>query len=241
MAQTSYATEASASFAGMKADAGFSLTESGIARTAMGFGLAVGNEPGETNEVHIPLRDKGTITIDADFSADNVITVTVNGVACAPVTFTSAHATTATALLAAISANAQVTGASKSTNGRVYTIESIGSVINLNMTISGGTFAGSAPAYDYVTPQDDIFRGVALHQNNEIGSYAVNDAVSILRKGVVWVQTSGTVTADDVAYVDLAGGLGKFTSTSTNNMATGGKFRSSVTGAGLAKIEINLP
>jgi len=69
----------------------------------------------------------------------------------------------------------------------------------------------------------------------------VNDAVNTIRQGQVWVETSAAVTADSDAYVDVAGGIGKFTSSSSGNLATGGKFRSTTAGAGLAKLEINLP
>lgn len=242
MSQTSYGTSMATGFAGLLATAEFREVESSAAQVAIPFGRAVAADPGDVNKVHLPVRDVGTITNDADFSADNVITVTINGVACAPVTYGTSHAATCTALLAAIQANAQVTSASKSANGRVWTIESSGiSITSLNMTISGGTYGGSAPAYDFITPQNDVFRGISVHRNNVAAQYSVNDIVDVLRKGRIWVETAVAVTADDTAYVDIANGLGKLTNVSTNNLATGGKFRSTVGSAGLAVLEINLP
>jgi hypothetical protein len=82
---------------------------------------------------------------------------------------------------------------------------------------------------------------VSVHRNNEAGEYSTNEVVDILRKGRIWVETSEAVEADDTAYVDLAAGNGKFCDTSTNNLATGGKFKTSVATAGLAVLEINLP
>jgi hypothetical protein len=238
MSQTSYASSQGTKFAGLISDARPSLVESAAALTAVPFGRGVGAEAGDTDSAHLALRDKGTLTYNGDFRATDVIIVTINGVACGTVNFTSTHATTAAAVLAAIVAHADVTAASKSANGRVFSIETEGEVISIAVT---GSSVTAAAAVDYVTLQNDVFRGVSVHRHNEAGEYSANDIMDILRQGEIWVDTSITVVADDTAYVDLAGGLGKFTNVSTNNLATGGKFRSSVTGAGLAKIEINLP
>jgi hypothetical protein len=86
-----------------------------------------------------------------------------------------------------------------------------------------------------------VFRGVALHIHNEARKYEEKDTVSVLRKGLVWVETGVAVTIDEPAYVDVAiGGIGKFTNVSASNLATGGTFRSSVAAAGLALLEIDL-
>ncbi len=58
---------------------------------------------------------------------------------------------------------------------------------------------------------------------------------------MAWVETGVAVTIDEDAYVDVAiGGIGKFTNVSASNLATGGKFRSTVAAAGLALLEIDL-
>ncbi len=95
------------------------------------------------------------------------------------------------------------------------------------------------------------FRGIALHeqaQMQSIGgsavSYAQYDVVNVLRRGLVWVATAGTVAADDAAYFIVSGGTaGKLSNVDdgTTDPIYSGVFRSSVTGAGLALLEINLP
>lgn len=86
-----------------------------------------------------------------------------------------------------------------------------------------------------------VFRGVSVHIHNEDGVYAEKDAVSTLRKGKIWVETADAVVEDSAAYIDVAGGLGKFTDASASNLATGGVFRSATAAAGLALVEINIP
>lgn len=242
MSQTSYANESAASFAGLKADSRFDTVESFIALYAMDYGRAAGGEVGNVTEVHTPVLDVGTLLFDADFVTGNSITITVNGVAGAAVPFDTDHATTSAAVLASIQAIAGVTSASISDPGtdREFTIETEGVAITVAEAITGGASQATG-SVDYTTDKNDIFRGITLHQHNEAGVYAAKAAVNVLRQGVVWVETSKAVTADSDAYVDLAGGIGKFTDTSTNNLATGGKFRSTVAAAGLAKLEINLP
>jgi hypothetical protein len=238
MSQTAYNFNMATAFAGMKADSRFDLVESAAAFLAIPFGRAVASEAGE-EDVHIPVRDVTVLTFSGDFGASNVITVTVNGVACAPITYAVAHANTATALLAAIAAHPAVTSASKNGAGRIYTIETKAVAASSSALVVGG--ATVTATAEELTGMDEVFRGISLHRHNETGAYVKKDIVDVLRQGVVWVETAVAVTADDPVYVDMAGGLGKFTNSSTNNLATGGKFRSTVGGAGLAKVEINLP
>jgi hypothetical protein len=85
---------------------------------------------------------------------------------------------------------------------------------------------------------------IAVHKEQDVNGvvqYKTNDLVNILRKGRIWVETSLAVTADQTAYVDMTGAIGKFTNSSGGNVATGGVFRSTVGTAGLAQLEINLP
>jgi hypothetical protein len=236
--QTSYNFNMGTAFAGMKADSRYDLVESALAFLAINFGRAVASEAGET-DVHIPVLDVSVVTFSADFSAANVITVTVNGVAAAPITYGTSHAATATALLAAIAAHPAVTSSSKDSAGRVYTIETKGLAITASAIVAGGSTVTVTTSV--LTGVDEVFRGISLHRHNETGAYVKNDVIDVLRQGQAWVDTAVAVTADDTAYVDMAGGLGKFTNVSTNNLATGGKFRSTVGTAGLAVVEINLP
>ncbi len=89
----------------------------------------------------------------------------------------------------------------------------------------------------------DTFLGVALKQqtvvvaNGATPGYAVNDAVSILEQGKVWVEVTSDVTAGAAAYVDVSNG--KFTDVSTSNLAVpGGKFETSAVSGELAALTI---
>jgi len=90
----------------------------------------------------------------------------------------------------------------------------------------------------------DKFRGIVLKSHTvETGKgYTANDPAPILRQGRASVTTSGAVTMDATAYADVSA-PGKFTTTATGNIATGGVFRSDVAavGGGVAILEINLP
>jgi len=99
------------------------------------------------------------------------------------------------------------------------------------------------------TTTGDVFRGVAvfthtveIDRDTGLAAHADGDAVSVLRKGKIWVEVTSDVAVDAVAYVDVAGtDLGKFTDVSSSNLATGGIFRTAASSGGLAVLEINLP
>lgn len=241
MSQLSYSNTQAAFFAGMKADARFDEVESKKAEVAIPFGRGLCAESGDVDVVRLPKKDVAVLVFAGDFVASNTIDLKVNGTAIAQVTFATDHATTAGLLVAAIAA---LTGidcslvASDATN-RTLRIESDGSTVAVTDIVVA---AGASQTTGSVTySADDIFRGISLHTHNELGSYAINEMVSVGRKVVAIVETSAAVSADEAAYIDLAGGIGKFTNVATNNMATGGYFCSTVGAAGLAAVQINMP
>lgn len=94
-----------------------------------------------------------------------------------------------------------------------------------------------------VTADTDVFLGVALKTHTIVvaadatPSYAVNDTVSVLEKGAVWVEVTSDVTAGTAAYVDIANA--KFTDVALNNLAVpGGSFETSALSGGLAVLKI---
>jgi len=247
MSQTSYNLKSAESFAGMKVDSRFDHVESFIAQLAIPFGRACGAEAVDVNEVHLPVKDVCALLFDADFVTANVVTITVNGNATAGIPFDTDHDTTVDAVKAAIEALTGVSSVTLTdvTNNREFTIETKGLVITVSETVTGGASqATGTPTYS----SDDIFRGIALHSHqmgagNKFGTaeYKATAAVNVLRQGTAWVETGLAVNADEAAYVDIAGAVGKFTNVSGGNLATGGFFRSTVGAAGLAKLEINIP
>lgn len=93
------------------------------------------------------------------------------------------------------------------------------------------------------------FGGIALYNASQMprtaNRYAATDAVPVLKRGRVWVQTEATI-ADDAAIYCIydATNRGKFRADADTNRAglvPSAKCIKGVTGAGLALIEINLP
>ncbi|MCK4521414.1 MAG: hypothetical protein KAU20_02485 [Nanoarchaeota archaeon] len=247
MSQTAYNRNLNPSFAGMKADSRFDTVESFIAGVAIAFGLGVSGEKGETRLVVIPKNDNAKLVFDADFVDGNAINGKVNGVDWIEVDWDTDHDTTAAALAAEINSMAGVTCILDplDASNKTYLIETVGQDASVtDVAVTGGiSQAGSTVTYS----ADDEFRGIAITTGAKeqilltgVTEYKANEAVSVLRRGMAWAETSKAVTADDDAYVDMDQN-GKFTNVSTDNMTTGGKFRSSVAAAGLALLELNIP
>lgn len=245
MSQTAYPLNQPEAFAGLKADTRFDEVETFAAGAAIPFGRGVSAEAGNTSTVVIPKKDSAKIVFSAVFITGNKINGKVNTVAFDEVTFADDHATTVAALVAAIDALAGVTAVLDSTDSTSKTIlvESDGAEITIaDLAVTAGTSQATATV---TYSGDNVFRGVSLHSHlaiqpgTEVAQYVATDSVSVLRKGKVWVETSKAVDADDTAYVDLSAS-GKFTDASSGNLATGGTFRSTVSGAGLALLEIDL-
>lgn len=236
--QTTYDYRMNEYFAGMIADARYTEKESFACGEAIPFGRGAASDTGNYSKIYLPKNDITTLTFDADLIAANVTNGKINGNAIAPVTYGTSHAATMTAIAAAIALLTGVTRAVVSA-ARVITVETEGlTCTGTDWVVTGGV---SQAVITAATTTDDIFRGVSLHEHKPGGTYYANDMANIGKKGTFIVDVSVAVTIDDTAYVDLANAIGKFTNVSTNNMATGGKFRSTTSGAGLAKLDINLP
>ena len=353
MPQLSYSFNMSEAYAGMKVDSRFDLVESFIAEKAISFGRAVAQNKAGVSLVGQPVKDRSIFYFDADFVTANIITITVNGVAAAAVTFDTDHATTLALVATAVAAldGVDCTAVDNTVEGgSIFAIETPGTTITVSETVTSGasqatgyaeygistlfwldadlvtsntvdavvafadgstesistvTFASShsntvdlveaaliaipristaaavdtakriirvvtSDVFDHVIDVANssvtvaagasqagvtlraleawnaIFKGIALHTHKEptsagVANYAANDAVNVLRQGGAMIETGVAVSSGDKAYVDMSGGIGKFTNVSAGNLPTGGRFASNVATAGLAKIEINLP
>jgi len=233
---TSYPLDMPSPFAGALADIGPVDKKSGTALKTIEFGTAVVSEAG-SNNVATPVNDVATLTFSADLITGNKTNLKVNGVSMAEVTYGTSHNATMTAIAAALSA---MTGVSASvTAARVITVKTdhVEIVIADALVTEGSTQATITPAYTH----DNVFRGVAMHTHCTSGKYLENDAVPYITKGRIQAVVSEAVAIDDAAYVDLSPVGGKFCKTSSTNLATGGKFCSATSGAGIAILEINLP
>jgi len=222
--------------------------ESAIAKEDIDFGSPVFGFVGSENKCYAPHKDKATATLSADLVTSNVYTVTINGTAVAE-TFDTDHATTMTALIAAINADTTLAGlgisAAAGSSNRVIVISA---PAGLDLTVTGAVTLGATQAnVAVVHGTNGKFLGVAAFVQNGGKDFGAGTAcwkngmsVSILRDGRVWVPAESTVADKDPAYVSGLGGagtLGKFTDVATNNYDIGGFFRSNVS-SGLALLEV---
>lgn len=133
-----------------------------------------------------------------------------------------------------------------------------------NVTVeSYAAEGGSIPFGSAVVPGTDVrkqvklptaagqgFRGIALREDAHsqdattgVAQYLVTEAVSVLRKGAVWVPTAGAVAEGATAYyINSGADAGKWDDVDdgTTDPATTGTFRTATTGSGLAVVEIDL-
>ena len=222
--------------------------ESAIAKEDIDFGSPVFGFVGSENKCYGPHLDKATVTLSAYLVASNVYTVTINGTAVAE-TFATDHATTMTALIAAINADTTlaalgISAAAGSTNRIIV----VSAPAGLDLTVTGAVTLGASQAtVAVVHGTNGKFLGVAAFVQNGGKDFGAGTAcwkngmsVSILRDGRLYVPAESTVADKDPAYVSGLGGagtLGKFTDVATNNYYIGGFFRSNVS-SGLALLEV---
>jgi len=209
--------------------------ESGIAQEVINFGAPVMGFSDVEDSVYNIHADMVTETLDADLVTSNTLTTTINGEAIATV-FATDHATTMTAHIAAINANAAmiaagISAAPGSTN-RIIVIKTKG----LDLVVTGAVTGGASQAnVAIVTSTWGIFLGVAVFRQQGdrttgagTAAYQLKDQVNIMSKGRIWVPITGSITDKAAAYVVIAAGAtqGKYLTTAGSNYNIGGYFRS---------------
>lgn len=246
MAQLDYNKEMDVAFAGMTADSYLNrnVISRAVQYAAIAFGLGLVYGADKTKQVALPFKDTATLVFDADFVTSNTIDLDVNGVSITQVTFTTDHDTTAGLLVAAIEALTGVTCVldTGDVNNRTFIITAVGTdiVVDNVVVAAGASQAGSTVTYASV----GVFAGIAGHEHRQadsdgVANYPVGSAVNCINEGKVYVDATVAVSYDDTAYV-IAGGAnkGKWTNVSTGNIATGGKFKSDTTAAGVVIVKI---
>lgn len=200
-----------------------------VAGDTIEFGMPVVAYEADSEKAYQYLLDKSVLTYSADFIASNATTVTVNGTAAATITFSDTHANMMIALSAAVDA---IAGVTCSQTGRILTVTVPGSVATVSTVTVGGS---TQPTSSQVLSCSAGLLGVALRTQNVGGKYLELDAVNVLREGEIWVMTADAVVANKAAYMVAA--TGAFTDEVSGNVATGYVFRSSTSGAALARLE----
>jgi len=256
MPQLAYSQEMSEAFAGLLTDSRFHEIESMIALEAISFGFGVcASQANPTSSVKLPDTNNVVITDDAGTYTAGDIVATVNGTDVTE-SFDTDKNTTLTALAASIAALATVSTATYVAGSHTITVVAANDV-DLTITVDVTGITGDMTISSIVGTCTDLVRGLAVHShiaNNVLptaGSssftsvaYQANDAVSVLRKGQLWVEVADAVVADSAVYLITAGAnKGKLTdsSSSPNILVPSAVFRSTTTAAGIAKVDINLP
>ena len=205
------------------------------------FGSPVfGYDDDEVNG-YLAHTDTSTIVFDADFVTSNSIVITVNGVAGTAVIFATSHAATMTALL--VQLESDFTGLTAEATDLAGTNRTIKLVLKgLEIVATEAITGGAGQATGTITAStSQVFLGVALFTQlgyvDNVGYYEYEDAMNVMEIGWIYINTHETVQANTIAYVITAVGAtqGKF---GTSGFDTGARFRSSVTGAGLARVEL---
>jgi hypothetical protein len=220
----------------------------------VGFGTVYGDVG--ANTTRLPTTSKSVLLFDADFVASNTIDLDVNGVSIAQVTYATSHDNTADLLVAAIDALDGIACVldSDDANNRTFIVTStsdVAVVITSVVVAAGASQAGST----VTTNTNDKFRGVALQTHtlvqdeNGLTQYVVNDVVSDIEQGGVAVWVEEAVTEKDPVYLRFevngaSTAVGYFRTDADTNKAMlldGVQFKSRTTGAGLVKLNLNLP
>lgn len=215
--------------------------ESFKAGEIIAFGRALFGYAADAITAWLYKNDRSTVTLDADLVAANVATwtVTVDGVAYnGAVTYATSHQATMGALVAAIQAavpNSVVT--LSATPFRVYTVDVDGKTVVATLVITLGV---SQAGVTVANSSRQVFLGISMFDQKEGGNYASGDSVNVLVEGQIYVTTAASVNANTAAYVVQAAGatVGLFTPTAASNYDTKCRFRETVSGAGLALLEV---
>lgn len=259
MPQLSYPFLMEVGSVGLLADSGFRNVLSPRAFENFNTGLGLAKVIGQDYVVRLPESNLSTIVLSGDLITANVINVSVNGVALAPITFATSHLATMNAIAAAILAQPNIASAVVGGAGNhtltVTSTEGNVAIVNSFVVTLG---ASQATATITNTTQDTFYGVGARTQNkpnplNPAGSfgnpiYLQGDCVSLLTKGRIYVAAEQTVTSDSPVYWRFAAnGLllpGGFRGDSDSGRAIvipGARYTVGATSGALATLEINLP
>lgn len=94
-----------------------------------------------------------------------------------------------------------------------------------NLVHGLGVIRGADDNKVVIAAASGLIRGVVLrnHQLASEGDIVATDMVSVLRKGRVYMEATGTVAAEDIAYVEITAGADQ--GKATNASDTGANLR----------------
>jgi len=259
MPQLSYPFLMDVGSVGLLADSGFKNVLSPIAFENFNVGLGLAKVIGQDYIVRLPQSNLSTIDLDADLVTSNVINVSVNGVALAPIIFATSHLATMNTIAAVILAQPNIASAVVGgANNRMITVTATeGNVAIVNSFVI--TLGASQATATITNTTQDTFYGVGARSQdkpnplNPLGSfgnpiYFQGDCVSLLTRGRIYVAAEQNLTSDSPVYWRFAAnGLllpGGFRADSDGGRAIAlpaARYTVGAMAGAIATLEINLP
>lgn len=185
------------------------------------FGAPVMAYIGDDNkEVYPVILDTNKIVFDADFDGSDALSITVNGVESATVTYTSSHANTMNLLVAALQALTGVdvyeAATAEDANNRTIYVRTKGLACTASVTEKVATIPG-----DTITAEtDQVFLGIASYTAKNLSTantalYEQYEDANILEYGVIYALSTGTIAGFSALYMSVTAGatLGRQTAT----------------------------
>lgn len=213
------------------------------------FGAPVMAYLGDVNkEVYPMILDTAKVVFDADFDGTDALSITVNGVESATVTYATSHANTMNLLVAALQALTGVTvyeaDATEDANNRTLYIRTKGATCTVSVTEKVATIPGSTITYE----TDQVFLGIAMHTQKNLSTantalYEQYEMANILEYGTIYALSTGTIQALQALYMSVTAGatLGRQTATAGKTVGTVAKADNTVvqTSTTITKIEVH--
>lgn len=256
MSQTSYSLYMEKGMHGSKADSRFDAVISLIALGDIPIGRAVFQATGLEQSGRLPAINQVVITDDAGtFTAGDIVT-TVNGIAVTT-SFDTDKDTTMAAhaadILAAITDMASAVYAAGS-----HTITLVSNNTDLVVTVDVSGITGTMTISSVVTSTTDtaakcagvcIQDGTLLQDANGLVQYVLNDVMSIIQQGALYLYPEETVTVDSAVYVRITdggagypvGGFGASADSGKCVVLPGARWAMGGSTTEVAKLELNLP
>lgn len=114
--------------------------------------------------------------------------------------------------------------------------------------IASTDITASGTALGFTVHTQAVVQNLTSTGSNGSDGYALGEAMSVLRKGRIYVQVEDAVTAGNDVYVRYVAGAGETlgacrsdADTSDAAVLPGAKYRTSAAASGIAIVEINLP
>lgn len=258
MSQTSYGLTMARGLPGMKADNRMTIVETLIAAVIIPLARAVFAMYGYERQGRLPVSNQVVITDNAGTFTEGSISTVINGGTPVTTAWVTDKNATLTAHALALSLLTDVLSCVYASGTHTITLIMKNTHLATSVTTLAALGTGTITISSEVISTTDTAakcRGIALNPGTLIQDstglvqYAVNDAVSVLTAGAIYVLPEEAVTTDDTVYVRLVdggagkpvGGFGKSSDSGKCVTLPGAKWIMGGSTTVVAVLSINLP